>query len=1013
MFACPTCGFSNLPEARFCSGCGASLEDAPPAREVRKTVTVIFCDVTGSTALGERLDPESLRHVMARYFEAMRAVIERHGGTVEKFIGDAVMAVFGVPVIHEDDALRAVRAAAEMREALTALNEELEHDYGTTLEARIGVNTGEVVTGTEERLATGDAVNVAARLEQAAPPGEILLGHETMRLVRDGVRIEELAPLELKGKAGSVGAYRLLSVEAEAPARRSDVPIVGRQRELRLLADAWERVTSERACALFTILGAAGVGKSRLAAELLAASDATVLVGRCPSYGEGITYFPVTEVVLQLGALGRELSAGPLAGLVGETATPTSPEEIAFSFRQLLEATARERPLLVVFDDIHWGEPAFLGLVEHVATMSRGAPILLLCMARPELLDRRPSWGGGLLNATTVLLEPLSADETDELIASLGTQLDDELAGRIRTAAEGNPLFVAEMLAMVEESGGNEVVVPPTVHALLTARLDQLDGDERGVLERGAVEGQVFHRGAVQALSDGEVELSPRLAALVRKELVRPDTAVFAGDDAYRFRHILIRDAAYDALPKATRAELHERFAGWLDAHGTDLIESDEIIGYHLEQAFRYRSELGPVDEAAREVGNRAADRLTAAGQGAILRGDVHAAASLLGRAVHLPWPDDSDRVALLLQLVRVLFETAEFERAERLIDEAAAAAAKADDDVGAARADLERVLLSTLVGGQLDLVGPALDRLEALADLFERSGEREDAARTWAYTGRIRFYQGRCDAADAAFDRAIALAGGYGSSRDERGWEDWRLAAKRYGSTPVPDAIACMDAAIAEVAGAGVPSPTTAFHQASLLAMAGEVEAARELFERTVPEAPAFGLVAEVAIGMEGGYLLELIGELERAEAVLRRAWEMSGRVGETGFRSTVGGQLAEVLVAQGRDADAADVLAEVDTFISSDDFEPQSRIRWVRATVLARQGRFEKAEALAREAAAVVDETDYLDQRGDAHRALAGVLALAGRESEAESELRTALELYERKGNVVRAAQVRERLA
>jgi tetratricopeptide (TPR) repeat protein len=361
---------------------------------------------------------------------------------------------------------------------------------------------------------------------------------------------------------------------------------------------------------------------------------------------------------------------------------------------------------------------------------------------------------------------------------------------------------------------------------------------------------------------------------------------------------------------------------------------------------------------------------------------------------------------------VRVLFETAEFERAARLIDEAAAAAAKADDDVGAARADLERVLLSTFVGGQVDLIGPALDRLEVLADLFERRGEGEDAARTWAYIGRVRFYQGRCDDADVAWGRAIALAAECGLRRDERDWGDWWLAAKRYGSTPVPDAIADMDAALAGATSAGVPSPTTAFHKASLLAMAGEVEAGLELYERTVPEAPAFGLVAEMAIGMEGGYLLKLAGELERAEVVLRRTWEMSGRIGETGFRSTVGGQLAEVLVAQGRDADALDVLAEVDTFISVDDFEPQSRSRWVRATILARQQRFDEAEALAREAVAVVDRTDYLDQRGEAHRALAGVLALAGSESEAEIELKKALELYERKGNVVRAAEVRERL-
>src|SRR4051812_20428936 len=597
---CPQCEFVNPPGARFCAGCGTPLAAPVPQREVRKTVTVVFCDVTGSTALGEKLDPESLRHVMARYFEAMRAAIERHGGTVEKFIGDAVMAVFGVPVVHEDDALRAARAAIDMREGLAGLNEELERDYGTRLEARIGVNTGEVVTGTEERLATGDAVNVAARLEQAAAPGEVLLGPETMRLLRGAVTAEELEPLELKGKAEGVNAFRLVSVEGELP-RRLGAPLVGRRRELRMLGDAWERVTSERTCVLFTLLGTAGVGKSRLTEEFLSGLDAVLVRGRCLSYGEGITYWPVTEIVLQLVQLGHDASSGPLAGLLGEGA-PTSSEEIALAFRRLLEQAAAEQPLLVVFDDVHWGEPALLDLVEHVATMSRGAPILVLCLGRPELLDRRQAWGGGLLNANTVLLEPLSGEETDELIEAMGGRLDAGLAARIRDAAQGNPLFVEEMTAMVEEGGG-EVVVPPTVQALLAARLDQLDGDERSVLERGAVEGQVFHRGAVQALGVTGVDVSPRLSALIRKELVRPETATFSGDDAYRFRHILIRDAAYDALPKASRAELHARFADWLEEHGADLVERDEIIGYHLEQAYRYRAELGPVDDAGRALG--------------------------------------------------------------------------------------------------------------------------------------------------------------------------------------------------------------------------------------------------------------------------------------------------------------------------------------------------------------------------------------------------------------------------
>ena len=442
--ACAACGHQNRAGARFCDACGAPLAEPAPAGEQRKTVTVLFSDVTGSTALGERLDPESLRAVMARYFDLARTVVERHGGTVEKFIGDAVMAVFGVPVLHEDDALRAVRAAADLRTGLAELNGSLERDYGTKLELRIGVNTGEVVTGTEERLATGDAVNIAARLEQAAQPGEILLGPETWTLVRDAVSGAAVEPLELKGKAAALTAYRLESVSATAPSRRLASEMVGRTRELERLRAAMAQAVTDGSCQLFTVLGAAGVGKSRLSHEFLDGLDeATVVRGTCLSYGEGITYWPVVEILKQLlGAeperrlaeLGLDRGAAhPLQAVLGEGDLQTSGEEIAWAVRRLLEAEAGRAPLVAVLDDIHWGEDAFLDLVDHVADLSRDAPILLLCMARPELLDRRPNWGGGKLNATTVLLEPLAAGDAEKLVESLldGAEVDHELRSRI------------------------------------------------------------------------------------------------------------------------------------------------------------------------------------------------------------------------------------------------------------------------------------------------------------------------------------------------------------------------------------------------------------------------------------------------------------------------------------------------------------------------------------------------------------------------------------------------------
>ena len=1003
MLVCSDCGFENPAGARFCAGCGKPLETAPPAREVRKTVTVVFCDITGSTALGERLDPESLRHVMARYFEAMRAVIERHGGTVEKFIGDAVMAVFGVPVVHEDDALRAVRAASEMRGALAELNEELERDYGTRLELRTGVNTGEVVAGTEERLATGDAVNVAARLEQAAAPGEVLLGPETMRLLRGAVTAEELEPLELKGKAEGVQAYRLVSVDASEVPRRLDAPLVGRRRELRVLGDAWERATSEGTCVLFTLLGAAGVGKSRLTEEFLADLGATVVRGRCLSYGEGITYWPVTEIALQLGNLGHDVG-GPLAGLVGE-GTPTSSEEIALAFRRLLEEAAGERPLLVLFDDVHWGEPALFDLIEHAATMSRGAPILVLCLGRPELLDRRPSWSGGLLNATTVLLEPLSADETDEMIATLGGRFDEGLAARIRDAAGGNPLFVEEMAAMIAE-GGSDVVVPPTVQALLAARLDQLDGEERSVLERGAVEGQVFHRGAVQALGAE----TGRLSGLVRKELVRPETTQFSGDDAYRFRHILIRDAAYDALPKAARAELHEGFADWLGQHANDLVERDEILGYHLEQAYRYRAELGPVDDQGRRLAERAALCLATGARSARLRGDYEAARTLFARATDLLPEGTPACVELDLERSRVLFEAGHLEGLEALVVACARAAAELSDERLMALARLEELIVSTHVRSDVVFDTAAFDPPIAV---LEGLGDEVGLALGLAYRGRIDFYRGNSVSALGDYERAIEIVERLGLLRDKREWKQWALAAHYWGSTPLPEVWPVVEELMEEDARLGVVVRSAPLLGAAVLAMTGEFEEARAMLTEALPVARELGVVAAGLIGMGGGQVELLAGAPDAAIELFRESWDRYAEIGETGFRSTIGTLLARALIEVGRTEEAEQVLDETESFVQADDFDPQARLRWVRALILASRGETAEAERLAREAVALVEPTDYLEMRADAHVALGKVLAAANKDDEAHEAWARALALYEQKGITVRVAQLREHLS
>ncbi len=592
---------------------------------------------------------------MRRYFEDLRVILERHGGTVEKFVGDAVMAVFGIPVSHEDDALRAVRAASEMRTAIA--------EHG--LDARIGINTGGVVVGGEgETLVTGDAVNVAARLEQAAASGETLIGAETRLLVRDAVRTEAVEPLALKGKSEPVEAFRLLQVldGAESLARHLETPLVGRERERQRLWRDYEDAVADRTCRLFTLLGPAGIGKSRLVADFLerVGDSADVLRGRCLSYGEGITYWPLVEILIAIG-------------VEPDSVIGTSPPETQLAFRRLLESRAAERPQVVVIDDLQWAEPVFVDLLEHVADMSRDAAIFLLCIARTELLDTRPGWGGGKLNATSLLLEPLGPEECsalmDELVAD--APLAGDLRERITTASAGNPLYVEEMLAMVREHGGDgEIVVPPTIHALLQARIDSLDGDVRMVMERGSVEGEVFHRGSVAVLSPDPLRpaVESHLATLVRKELIRSTSATFPDDEGFRFRHLLIRDAAYESLPKAIRAELHERFAEWLSGH--DLVESDEIVGYHLEQAHRYRAELDGSDAALEGLARRASACLAEAGRGALERGDFNAGRSLFGRATSLLPEHDEARLALAPDFADALYES-NYDEAWKVLSEA------------------------------------------------------------------------------------------------------------------------------------------------------------------------------------------------------------------------------------------------------------------------------------------------------------------------------------------------------
>ena len=834
MTACGSCGRASPDGFRFCGSCGARLApDADSAGETRRTVTILFADVTGSTELGERLDPETMRRLLGRTFATAKELIERHGGTVEKFIGDAVMAVFGVPTIHEDDALRAVRAACDLGAALEQVNAEALRDHGVRLGLRTGINTGEVVAGDPaggDTFVTGDAVNVAARLEQAAGTGEILLGEATYRLVRDAVHVEEPTELDLKGKSASVMAYRLQGIDREAPARlrRLDAPLVGRVRELRLLTHAFERVVSDRACQLFTVLGSAGVGKSRLVAAFLeqAAEGATVLSGHCLPYGQNITFWPIAEIVRAAGAVTADdppdaarakvrllLEGEPDADLVTERIsqplavdeTQAPLEETFWAIRRLLESLARQRPLIVVIDDLHWAAPTMLELLEHAVDWTRDSRILVLAMGRPELLDARPSWGGGKLNATTILIEPLSDVECGELVDQVLGEgpADPAIRRRVADASEGNPLFVEELVAMLIDDGLlrrvgdawlaagdlSRVAVPPTIAALIAARLDRLAPEDRTILERASIVGRAFDRAALDdlmrdpdeardghAARDSGPSLVSRLAELVHRELIRPDPTVTSGDDAYRFRHQLVRDAAYDGLSKDRRAELHLRYGTWLERTvGDRLVEIEEIVGFHLEQAHRYRSEIGPAGDAYVDAAVRGGSHLGAAGRRALARGDLPAAVGLLDRAATL-LPDGSPgRAGVLAALGSALTEQGEFARAAAVFAGATEAAAMAGDTDQASHTSLTRLHLYFFTDP--NGVAEATQReVERLIPLFTARGDelglakaRRRLAMVYRTRRDIRAWRPSSSAPSRTLERPATGA------RKRAAWASWR----------------------------------------------------------------------------------------------------------------------------------------------------------------------------------------------------------------------------------------------
>jgi class 3 adenylate cyclase/tetratricopeptide (TPR) repeat protein len=1057
MVKCPACGEENPPKFKLCGYCGAPLSSAAPlpAHEVRKTVTIVFSDLKDSTALGERLDSEALHEVKERYFTAMAAEIKRHGGKVEKYIGDAIMAVFGLPRAHEDDALRAVRAAAGMQSVLHRVNEELNTRFGVVLANRTGVNTGEVVASddptADQKLATGDAVNVTARLESAAPANEIYIGEVTYRLVRDAVEVEPVEPLTLKGKSQPVAAFRLIAVHGQdGNVRRHDTPVVGRDEELAVLQRAWEAVLADRRASLVTVIGDAGVGKSRLVRELMdrVGDRARIIFGRCLAYGEGITFWPLREMVVEaagilqddtpevarekiLACAGDADVADRLASATGLSAKAFPLHEIYWGARRFLQGLARQGPVLAMFDDIHWAEPAFLELLEHLLETIDDSPVLLLATARHELLEERGDWGERE-RSNRLVLQPLADDAAAQVVTNLlgAAGLPDLLVKRIVDAAEGNPLYVEQMLSMlidsgaVREEGGAwvsvkadaDIVVPPTIHALLEARLDKLERSERAAAEPASVIGLEFARPAVESLAPPPLRerVEEQLQALSRKHFIRPAASTDAAA-RYRFDHHLVRDTVYNGLLKRARATMHTEFVKWADQVNAESDRGQEfeaILGYHLEQAFRYLGELGPIDEAGAAIGRDGARRLASAARRAFARGDMHAAANLFRRAVALLANQDPDRLALLPELAETLIGLGDFAGTKTILDEATASAELASNQRVKAYSRLIGMLVGLYLGEKGEWSEETLRTSHELIPELERENAHNELATAWRVIVLVHGVAGRYKLASEAVENSIAHARLAGNDR---------LVAKNglilanialLGPTPVKQAIDECERLIANGLSDRQVECKVMCSLAQLRAMNGELEMARSLYRRGRAMLRDLGQGVFAASTGNDLALVELLGgDLALAEKEVRADYDFLETIGETYQRSTMAALLARLVRDQGRDDEALALSKTAEEIAAADDVVSQALWRAVRAPIVARAGDIAEAETLARTAVELLRQSETPSLQSDALLELANVLNLARRNYEVREVIREAIALYEAKGNVVSAAQLKGR--
>lgn len=989
----------------------------PPPREARKTVTVLFLEVSCD---GEHLDPEARAGLLEEELERATATFADHGGAVTELPAGRLLVVFGVPAVREDDSLRAVRGAVDVRAALEERNDELARDRDVRLAMRAGAETGEVVAGAS---VTGEAVAAAARLQEGAAPGEILVGEGALELLRDVVSVEP-----------SGQAFRLVSISeaATTPIVRRELPLVGRERELARLEQLFEQVGGERNPMLVTLLGPAGIGKSRLAAELgtLVEGRARVLGGRCLPYGKGITFWPLAEVVrAAAGATSTDAIAATLGGTpdaaliarrvaaaVGSPDAESASDETFWAIRKLLESLARERPLLLVFDDLQWAEPTLLDLLDSLVDLTKDAPIMVLCLARPELLDDRPAWGGGKVNAVSMLLDGLSDEDSEALISHvLGErELASSTRARVAEAADGNPLFLEQMLAMLAEHDLSEDdhVLPPTIQALLAARLDRLDPDERALIEQASVIGKEFTAQALAALADPDPEggttAARALDRLVRRDLIRP--AQSDRGEILRFRHSLIRETAYGGIPKRVRAVLHERFATWLEQRPDRKPgELEEILGYHLEQAYLYRAELGLVDDDARGLAERAAGHLATVGERAYDRGDGPAAANLLSRAVALLAPESRPRLDLLVDLGEALRESGEFREAEDVLGEAIEGASALEEPSLEARAFVVRLRLQMQT--EANFAAPELlEATDRAIEVLERAGDERGLAKAWPVRAWFPWLQCDASAAEQALLRGAEHARRAGDERAEGYSLNLLLGSWLFGPVPVPEAVRRSEE-ILDLPPRQQRVKASAYRAlAGLAAMEGRFDEARELLELDRAIIEDMGLRVTAAVASEIWGIVEMLaGDPAAAERRLLEGYEILEAMGEKSGLSTLAAMLAHAVDAQGRH-DEAYRFTEVSEE-SAPEEDRSANVYWLaaRAKLLARRGDPSEGETLARKALGLAEPTDFLNMRGQVLMDLAEVLRLDDRAGDAAEAVAEAVELYELKGNRVAADAAR----